>query len=157
MYTLPQQFILRRWTRHARVDDNSDRNMLSSFDGSLLARHGDLSYDVEIVVDEASLSKEAYHHAKRVLHKLKKSIHEINEKEVRTKDNDKKKDKGACSQERYLASKNTITKGRSKRLKSFKEMMMKKDRLCHGCGKHGVAHDSRNCPTLVKRYYSKYM
>ena len=77
IYTLPQQFIMRKWTRHARVDVDSNRNMFSSFDGSLLVRHGDLSYDATIVVGEASLSKEAYHDTKMILQDLKKSIREI--------------------------------------------------------------------------------
>ncbi|XXG56629.1 hypothetical protein AAC387_Pa03g3995 [Persea americana] len=151
IYTLPKQYILKRWTRFARVDDDSDKSMCSVFDASLLARHGDLSYDAANIIDEASLSKEAYHHAKLVLQDLKKSIREINEKTVMAEDDPKRKNKSASPAERYLPPKQAITKGRPKRLKSSEENAKKKDRLCRGCGKRGVAHDRRNCPGLDKR------
>ncbi|XXG68659.1 hypothetical protein AAC387_Pa06g1695 [Persea americana] len=128
--------------------------MCSVFDASLLARHGDLSYDAANIIDEASLSKEAYHHAKLVLQDLKKSIREINEKTVMAEDDPKRKKKSASPAERYLPPKQAITKGRPKRLKSSKENAKKKDRLCRGCGKRGVAHDRRNCPGLDKRISS---
>lgn len=83
---------MRKWARHVIVDADSDRNMFSSFDGSLLPWRGYSSYDYAIVVDEASLSKEAYHHTKRILPDLKKNIHKINEREVMTEDNNKKKE-----------------------------------------------------------------
>ncbi|RWR94342.1 protein FAR-RED IMPAIRED RESPONSE 1-like protein [Cinnamomum micranthum f. kanehirae] len=150
IYTMPEQYILKRWTRYARVDDDSDRSMCSEFDGSLLARHGDLSYDASNIIDEASLSKEAYHHAKSVLQNLKTRIREINEKTVMAEDDPKRKKKSASPTERYLPPKQAITKGRPKRLKSSKEKARKKDRLCRGCGKRGVAHDRRNCPGLDK-------
>ncbi|XXG60583.1 hypothetical protein AAC387_Pa04g2451 [Persea americana] len=151
VYELPQEYILKRWTRFARIDDESNSRTCFSCDGSLLERHGDLSYDAAVVVDEASMCKTAYQHAKKVLQELKKSIREINEKEVTTKDDSKRKDKGTCHEERYLAPKNAKTKGRPKRLKSSKEKAMRKPRLCRGCGRRDVAHDMRNCPMLVKR------
>lgn len=46
---------------------------------------------------------------------------------MRTKDNNKRKDKDACSQERYHTPKNAITKGCPKRLKSSKEKAKKKN------------------------------
>ena len=98
------------------------------------------------------MCKIAYQHAKKVLQELKKCIREINEKEVTAKDDSKRKDKGTCHEERYLAPKNAKTKGRPKRLKSSKEKAMRKPQLCSGCGKRDVAHDMRNCPMLVKRY-----
>ncbi|XXG72133.1 hypothetical protein AAC387_Pa07g1294 [Persea americana] len=107
---------------------------------------------VAVVVDEAFMCKTAYQHAKKVLQELKKSIREINEKEVIAKDDSKRKDKGTCHEERYLAPKHAKTKGRPKRLKSSKEKAMRKPRLCRGCGRHDVAHDMRNCPMLIKRY-----
>eukprot|EP00268_Persea_americana_P045225 TRINITY_DN4604_c0_g1_i3.p1 TRINITY_DN4604_c0_g1~~TRINITY_DN4604_c0_g1_i3.p1 ORF type:complete len:258 (-),score=38.98 TRINITY_DN4604_c0_g1_i3:1419-2192(-) len=154
IYTLAGQYILKRWTRYERVDDDSDKSRCSVFDGSLLARHGDLSYDTANIIDGASLYKEAYHHAKSVLQDLKKSIREINEKAVMVEDDPKRKNKSPRPTERYLPSKHAITKGRPKRLKSSKEKARKKDRLCRGYGKHRVAHDRRNCPGLDKRYHS---
>ena len=57
---LYQQYILKRWTRFARIDDESDSRACFSCDGSLLERHGDLSYDAAVVVDEASMCKTTY-------------------------------------------------------------------------------------------------
>eukprot|EP00268_Persea_americana_P045236 TRINITY_DN4604_c0_g2_i3.p1 TRINITY_DN4604_c0_g2~~TRINITY_DN4604_c0_g2_i3.p1 ORF type:complete len:128 (-),score=24.69 TRINITY_DN4604_c0_g2_i3:1504-1887(-) len=69
-------------------------------------------------------------------------------------DDPKRKKKSANPTERYLPPKQAITKGSPKRLKSSKEKAKKKDRLCCGCGKFGVAHDRRNCPGLDKRHHS---
>ncbi|XXG83798.1 hypothetical protein AAC387_Pa10g1473 [Persea americana] len=126
--------------------------------GSCLSCNGSFKkrqmFQSGVVIDEASMCKNAYQHVKKVLQELKKSIHEINEKEVMEKDDSKRRDKGTCHEERYLALKNAKTKGRPKRLKSSKEKAKRKPRLCRGCGRRDVAHNMRNCPMLVKRVWS---
>ena len=117
---MPQQYILKKWTRFARIDDESDGSAGFSCDGSLLSQHGDLLYDAAIVIDEASMCKKAYQHAKKVLQDLKKRIREINEKEVTRKDDSRRKYKGTCHEERYLMPKHAKTLG--KRVRKVKKL-----------------------------------
>lgn len=98
--TLPQQYILKRWTRHARegfVYDRSGVELLPSCDESLVARHGGLSYISRMVVNEASLSTKAYQFVKDALLDIKRKACDINENEV-IGENYKKKGKMACDQ-----------------------------------------------------------
>eukprot|EP00268_Persea_americana_P015234 TRINITY_DN16950_c0_g1_i5.p1 TRINITY_DN16950_c0_g1~~TRINITY_DN16950_c0_g1_i5.p1 ORF type:complete len:304 (+),score=55.50 TRINITY_DN16950_c0_g1_i5:121-912(+) len=166
IFTLPEQYILRRWSIQARKGSECYMRLFErtvSFDDSLVARHGDLLYYATMAVDESSMCLKGYQNAKKVLLDLIQTSRAINETERTVdkkgeksceKEGDKtcnKEGDKSCDSRQYLEPKHIITKGHAKRLKSSKEKALKNARLCHGCNKRGVSHDKRNCPALVNR------
>lgn len=163
VYTLPFGFILKRWSRNARVvpDENEAIiNVQSTSGDTLVGRHSELSYSVTLLVDEGCMSRKAYEHARRGILQLKRECRQINESEA-IGENEAIREMEAIREKDHMGEgSNTIqyyppahanTKGRSKRIKSSKEKAQKKDRLCRGCNRRGVSHDRRNCPVLLKR------
>lgn len=138
-------------------------NVQSTSGNTFVGRHNELSYSITLLVDEGCMSRKAYEHARRGILQLKKECRQINESKaigeneairemeaIREKDYMEKRKVGSNTMQYYPPA-HANTKGRSKQIKSSKEKAQKKDRLCRGCNRRGVSHDSRNCPVLLKR------
>lgn len=154
IFTLPKEYIMKRWTRHAREGTNYDKcvvNHMPSSDGSLVARYADLFYWASMVINEACMSEGTHKHAISILSNLKKMCREMNELQLTRESDSRRKGKSVYGAIEYREPPQVRTKGRPKRIKSLKEKVQKKSRLCRGCGKRGVSHDKRNCPALLSR------
>ncbi|XP_074576084.1 protein FAR1-RELATED SEQUENCE 5-like [Curcuma longa] len=149
VFHLPDKYILKRWTQHAKVGaiyDLGEHNFIDDPEKLLMSRHSKLSYKASVLVDDASLTDEGTNFLDEQFDCIYKKIQEMN--------NGKKCDHGS---QRNKSTDGTPvvsdpslvrTKGCGKRLKSSKEKAVAKSRLCHGCGHRGVSHDKRNCPLL---------
>ncbi|CAL8084733.1 unnamed protein product [Prunus armeniaca] len=150
LHELPDQYILKRWTRSARFDLMVDNDGVEiSIDNSLIGKHSALFQRYSLVIDKVILSDKAsqifcealdsliewikplLHGAEEVLPFARRSI----AFETSLNEPDPAKEKGS-----------------GKRLKGRKELAREnyKGRRCNGCGKYGQAHDKRNCPMLQK-------
>jgi hypothetical protein len=155
--SLPESFILRRWTRYAKlgnVYDRSGKIIERDTNETMTARLSNLSYISKTLVERGALSEKAYDTAMKGLCDIMDKVNEVlledgfidylRPKPKRSKD---------CNRE--IEDPNRARpKGSGKRLKSEREKAVKKkkiDRRCHGCGKRGVSHDKRNCPELHGR------
>ncbi|KAL2499865.1 Protein FAR1-RELATED SEQUENCE [Abeliophyllum distichum] len=144
---LSDKYILRRWTKNAKLGYPNDLTAgLSTDDSSstsLMARHGLLSHKVSLIVDDAALTDER----SEFLITEFESLH-LRMKEIAPP--------GNIGSTRYksITRPNSVTiqdpsavraKGCGKRLKSGKEKSIsKQNRQCRICGQHG--HDKRTCP-----------
>ena len=158
IFTLPEHFILTRWTRHARDGTEYSKCLIvgnTTGGTSLIVRHGDLSYWGNMVSNEASMCSKTYEYARNVLTDLHKMCRQMNQLELGGEHTSSGKNKmvsDAVSEAvQLIEPPHATTKGRPKRLKSSREKAQKKDRLCRGCNQRGVSHDKRNCPALLNR------
>ncbi|XP_074576130.1 protein FAR1-RELATED SEQUENCE 5-like [Curcuma longa] len=153
VFHLPEQYILKRWTRDAKVGGNyvlgEDQLSINDPNKFLMSRHSRLSYKASLVIDDASLTDEGTGFFEEQLNCIHNKIRDMNISK-------------ACSigSQRKNSMDGTLgvidpslvrTKGCGKRLKSSKEKAISKSRLCRGCGHRGVSHDKRNCPILQQR------
>ncbi|KAL2486431.1 Protein FAR1-RELATED SEQUENCE [Abeliophyllum distichum] len=143
---LPDNYILRRWTKNAKLGYADDLTAVLSTDDrsstSLMGRHGLLSHKASLIVDDASLTDER----STFLMGEFESLH-IRVKEIT--------DGGNIGSTRYksITRPDSVTiedpsavraKGCGKRLKSAKEKSIsKQNRQCGFCGQHG--HDKKTC------------
>ncbi|XP_042419722.1 protein FAR1-RELATED SEQUENCE 5-like [Zingiber officinale] len=154
VFHLPDTYILKRWTRDAKVgaiyalgkqkfvDDPDPKRFLMS-------RHSRLSYKASVLIDDASLTDEGTNFLEEQFDCIYNKIQEINISKTCGDGNKRKK-----SMEEGLGiidPSSVRTKGCGKRLKSSKEKSISKSRICRGCGHRGVSHDKRNCPILQQR------
>ncbi|KAL2453240.1 Protein FAR1-RELATED SEQUENCE 5 [Abeliophyllum distichum] len=144
---LPDKYILRRWTKNAKLGYPDDLTEGFSTDDSsstsLMARHGLLSHKASLIVDEAELTDER----STFLIGEFESLH-LRVKEIATTGNI------GLSRYKSITRPDSVTiqdpsavraKGCGKRLKSGKEKSIsKQNRQCRICGQHG--HDKRTCP-----------
>ena len=158
IFTLPEHFILKRWTSHARDGTEYSKCLIvgnTTGGTSLIVRHGDLSYWGNMVSNEASMCSKTYEYARNVLTDLHKMCRQMNQLELGGEHTSSGKNKmvsDAVSEAvQLIEPPHATTKGRPKRLKSSREKAQKKDRLCRGCNQRGVSHDKRNCPALLNR------
>lgn len=117
---------------------------------SLMSRHSKLSHKASVLVDDASLTVEGSKFSDEQLGYLHQKIKEMNISRTST---DGSQRKTSLDKANNINDPSGIrTKGCGKRLKSSKEKVALKSRVCHGCGKRGVSHDKRNCPLLNDGY-----
>ncbi|XP_042423886.1 protein FAR1-RELATED SEQUENCE 5-like [Zingiber officinale] len=151
VFHLPDTYILKRWTRDAKVgaiyalgeqnvidDPNSEKYLMS--------RHSRLSYKASVLVDDASLSNERITFLDEQFDCIYKKIQEMS---ISTTCSDRSQRKKSIDETLGIIDPFVVrTKGCGKRLKSSKDKSTSNSRLCHGCGHRGVSHDKRNCPNL---------
>ncbi|ESR42104.1 hypothetical protein CICLE_v10013881mg, partial [Citrus x clementina] len=148
---LPDQYILKRWTKSARCDKvigDGGLEIEDCFQNSILMRRTALFQLASNVIDKAVISEEA---SKILMDDFENSLRKI--KSVVSQD-PKAMEKNKCTDQHVLNDPLVVrAKGCGKRLKKRKEKARAKDknRRCHGCGKIGQSHDKRNCPMLKNR------
>ncbi|KAH6763424.1 hypothetical protein C2S52_020857 [Perilla frutescens var. hirtella] len=149
VFQLPEKYILKRWTRDAKIDaiyimDN--QNINDNPLRSLMSRHSRLSYKALVLVDDASLTDEGAKYLEKQLDFMRSKIKEMNISPTFTEGTQRRK---TLDKVHNINDPSDIrTKGSGKRLQSSKEKSVSKTRICHGCGRRGVSHDKRNCPNL---------
>ncbi|KAL2491960.1 Protein FAR1-RELATED SEQUENCE 5 [Abeliophyllum distichum] len=148
---LHQKYILRHWTKNAKVGISyGDSDLIShsveeGADKSLLARHGLLAHKASILVDDASLTdaRNTYLLGEfRNLHLRVKQIDIVGNTGIPNYSSKSRESK------QFIEDPSEVrAKGCGKRLKSLKEKAISKcNRQCSVCGVAG--HDKRTCPTL---------
>ncbi|KAL2479805.1 Protein FAR1-RELATED SEQUENCE [Abeliophyllum distichum] len=144
---LPDKYILRRWTKHAKqapvFDQTTGLSVDNSFGQYLMSRHGMLTHAASKLVDDASLTD-----ARSTF-----LLGEFQSLRIRVKDIDSGGDIGMSrnktrEETQVVRDPNPFrAKGRGKRPKSRKEKVLSQsNRQCRACGNSG--HDKRTCPTL---------
>ncbi|KAL2527812.1 Protein FAR1-RELATED SEQUENCE 5 [Abeliophyllum distichum] len=149
---LPEKYILRRWTKNAKMscwqDPTSGFSTSDSSSMSLMARHGLLGHKASLIVDDAALT------AARSTFFMDEfeSLH-LRVKEIDDGDNIGIVRHNSTNREQSDTIHNPSVvraKGCCKRLKSSKEKSMsKRNRQCGICGQNG--HDKRTCPKRNER------
>ncbi|KAL2461525.1 Protein FAR1-RELATED SEQUENCE 5 [Abeliophyllum distichum] len=151
---LPEKYILRRWTKNAKVHVCEDPSTGISDGGgsstSLMSRHGMLAHKSSLLVDDAALTDARTTFLIGEFESLHVRIKEIddggNVAVAFNRSRSKSRDESQAVHDPCLVR----AKGCGKRLKSSKEKSLSKNtRQCGGCGQHG--HDKRTCPKLVDR------
>ncbi|KAL2466828.1 Protein FAR1-RELATED SEQUENCE [Abeliophyllum distichum] len=125
---VPDKYILRRWTKNAKVSCVGDSaltfctNDCSST--SLMSRHGLLAHKASLIVDDAACTDAQITYLMGEFEALHLRVKVIDD--------------------------GVRAKGCGKRLKSSKEKAIAKgNRQCHICGH--VGHDKRTCPQVIER------
>ncbi|KAL2470733.1 Protein FAR1-RELATED SEQUENCE 5 [Abeliophyllum distichum] len=147
---LPDKYILRRWTNHAKqapvFDQTTGLSVDNSSGHSLMSRHGMLAHAASELVDDASLTD-----ARSTF-----LLGEFQCLRIRVKDIDSGGDIGMSRNKtreeiQVIRDPNPVkAKGCGKRLKSGKEKALSQSsRQCRACGNSG--HDKKTCPTLQNR------
>lgn len=80
IFTLPKEYFLKRWSRHARKGTNYDKcvvNHMPSSDSSLVAQYANLTYWATMVINEACMSDGTHKHAISILKDLKQMYREM--------------------------------------------------------------------------------
>ncbi|KAL2486248.1 Protein FAR1-RELATED SEQUENCE 5 [Abeliophyllum distichum] len=146
---LPDKYILRRWTKNAKVVDCSDSTSglytNDCLSRSLMARHGLLAHKASLIVDYAALTDA---HCTFIMREFE-SLH-LRVKEIDDADNiGSSRNKITNREENHTIQDPSAVraKGCGKRLKLSKEKSIAKRNIqCGICGQHG--HDKRTCPQL---------
>ncbi|XP_074561432.1 protein FAR1-RELATED SEQUENCE 5-like [Curcuma longa] len=149
VFQLPDKYILKRWTKNAKVGAIyalGEQNFIDDSKRLLMSRHLRLSYKASLLVDGASLTDEGTNFLDEQFDSIYSKIQEMNNS--RTCNNESQMKKSMDERLGIIDPPYVRTKGCGKRLKSSKEKSTSKSRLCHGCGHRGVSHDKRNCPIL---------
>ncbi|KAG6408052.1 hypothetical protein SASPL_131054 [Salvia splendens] len=149
IFELPDKYILKRWTREAKIgvvytiDDENSNDAPTRF---LMSRHSKLSYKASILIDVASLTDEGTKFFDEQLDFIDSKLKEMGVSPTteygsqRRKSSDKAINIGDPCQIR--------AKGCGKQMLSSKKKSTLKLRACHGCGQRGLSHDKRNFPSL---------
>ncbi|KAF7148204.1 hypothetical protein RHSIM_Rhsim03G0080800 [Rhododendron simsii] len=147
---LPNEYILRRWTKSAkamRVRDDLGSGMKEICDTSLLERRNRLFQLATTLIDEAVLTEDTTEFVEELLSSGQKKLCDM--KKI-SEAGEQSAIQVSMSCEIGLKEPFQVrAKGCGKRLKGGKEKAAKKARRCHGCGLTGQSHDKRNCPKLL--------
>ncbi|KAF7142669.1 hypothetical protein RHSIM_Rhsim05G0116800 [Rhododendron simsii] len=147
---LPNEYILRRWTKSAkamRVRDDLGSGMKEICDTSLLKRRNRLFQLATTLIDEAVLTEDTTEFVEELLSSGQKKLCDM--KKI-SEAGEKSAIQVSMSCEIGLKEPFQVrAKGCGKRLKGGKEKAAKKARRCNGCGLTGQSHDKRNCPKLL--------
>nr|XP_011465783.1 PREDICTED: protein FAR-RED IMPAIRED RESPONSE 1-like [Fragaria vesca subsp. vesca]XP_011465787.1 PREDICTED: protein FAR-RED IMPAIRED RESPONSE 1-like [Fragaria vesca subsp. vesca] len=155
LYKLPDQYILKRWTKSAKFEVVMDKSgMEITVNKSLLEKRGLLFQQYSYVIDNVVLSEEASQLFQETMDSLIEKIKPLLANS--NSDGVEPLSKKSSTQESTFREPDEVrTKGRAKRIKRGKEKSKGKrngtGRHCHGCGKDGQTHDKRNCPVLLER------
>ncbi|KAL2485890.1 Protein FAR1-RELATED SEQUENCE 5 [Abeliophyllum distichum] len=151
---LPEKYILRRWTKNAKIGSVCESNATNYRDDSsiqsLMGRHGMLSQKAQVLVDDAALT-----HARSTFLLGEFEMLNLRVKEIDDGGNFGKIKSKSSSQSREVQQviedpTGVRAKGCGKRLRSSKEKAMARGiRQCSVCGVNG--HDKRTCPRLNDR------
>ncbi|XP_073120633.1 protein FAR1-RELATED SEQUENCE 5-like [Henckelia pumila] len=155
VYQLADKYILKRWTRGAKVDAKyfmTEKNVIDDREKSLMSRHSRLSYKASVAVDDASLTDEGSDFLDEQLNYILIKTKEINIRKTLSSENQNKKIMDGVLG--IIDPSAVRAVGCGKRLKSSKENSTSKARLCHGCGSRGVSYYKRNCPNLNNGFNS---
>ncbi|GAB2286404.1 hypothetical protein Dimus_039763 [Dionaea muscipula] len=156
MEDLPNEYILRRWTKSTkamRVKDGLSTGMNEIGDFSLLERRFKLFQLASNVIDEAIGTKERTRYVEEVLTTTQANLVHM---KAASEDVDRSVIRSLSSVRDHISQEINLkeplqvrAKGCGKRLKGGKEKATKKPRRCTGCGLTGQSHDKRNCPKLI--------
>ncbi|XP_058203605.1 protein FAR1-RELATED SEQUENCE 5-like isoform X1 [Rhododendron vialii] len=147
---LPNEYILRRWTKSAkamRVKDDLGSGMKEICDTSLLERRNRLFQLASTLIDEAMVTEDETEFVEGLLSSGHKKLCDMTKV---SQDGE-----GTAIQVPIICDHGfkeplqVRAKSCGKRLKGGKEKAAKKVRRCHGCGLTGQSHDKRNCPKLL--------
>ncbi|KAF7151279.1 hypothetical protein RHSIM_Rhsim02G0126800 [Rhododendron simsii] len=147
---LPNEYILRRWTKSAkamRVRDDLGPGMKEICDKSLLERRNRLFKLASTLIDEAMITEDGTEFVEEHL-----SLGHKNLCDMKKLSQDGERSAIQVPIIRDLGLKEPLqvrAKGCGKRLKGGKEKVAKKAKHCHGCGLTGQSHDKKNCPKLL--------
>ncbi|KAF7144470.1 hypothetical protein RHSIM_Rhsim04G0171600 [Rhododendron simsii] len=146
---LPNEYILRRWTKSAkamRVIDDLGGSVKEICDTSLLERRNNLFQLASNVIDDAVLTEDGTQILEEALCSVQKKLCSMN---LSTEDGKASAIQVSIPHEQSFKEPLKVrAKGCGKRLKGGKEKAVKKSRRCNGCGLIGQSHDKRNCPKL---------
>ncbi|XP_073014540.1 protein FAR1-RELATED SEQUENCE 5-like [Primulina eburnea] len=149
VFHLPDQYILKRWTKDAKVGvlyTMAEQNLVDDPERCLMSRHMRLSCKASALIDVASFSDEGTNFLADEFDSIDSKMKEMNINRTLSS--------GIQSRSTFDKAIGIIdpseirTKGRGKRLKSSKEKSISRGRQCRGWGHRGVSHDKRNCPNL---------
>lgn len=156
MEDLPNDYILRRWTKSAkamRVKDDLSMGVNEICDISLLERRFKLFQLASNVIDEAIDSEDRTRYVEEVLTAAQTNLVHM---KAASEDVDRSAIRSLSSVCDHISKEINLkeplqvrAKGYGKRLKGGKEKANKKPRRCNGCGLTGQTHDKRNCPKLI--------
>ena len=153
--SLPNQYILKRWTQTAKcnkviyeygleINDFSDK--------SFMLRRMRLFQLATCVIDKAACTEDA----SKILEDILNNAILDNKSTLGSGGSGGVFERNNVVQHVYNEPLAVRAKGCGKRLKGGKEKAKNKakdsGRCCNGCGKVGQAHDKRNCPILNNRY-----
>ncbi|XP_073022750.1 protein FAR1-RELATED SEQUENCE 5-like [Primulina eburnea] len=149
VFHLPDQYILKRWTKDAKIGvyyTMAEQNVVDDPEKCLMSRHTRLSCKASALIDVASFSDEGTNFLTEQFDFIDSKMKEMNiNRTLRSGIQSRRSLDGAIG---IIDPSEIRTKGRGKRLKSSKEKSTSRDRQCRGCGRRGVSHDKRNCPNL---------
>ncbi|KAL2475805.1 Protein FAR-RED IMPAIRED RESPONSE 1 [Abeliophyllum distichum] len=149
---LPDKYIMRRWTKNAKMGTisipNASTNMDDSSVQSLMARHGYLAQQAALLVDEAALTDARSTFLVGEFERLNVRVKEVDDGGNFDKNKSSSKSREV---QQVIQNPNSVrAKGCGKRLKSSKEKALSRSsRQCSVCGVNG--HDKRTCPRLTDR------
>ncbi|KAL2484398.1 Protein FAR1-RELATED SEQUENCE 5 [Abeliophyllum distichum] len=149
---LPDKYILRRWTKNAKVVEQAYPSASISDGGSsstsLMSRHGMLAHKCSLMVDDAALTDARTSFMMEEFESLHIRMKEIDDggnlgfNRIGNKNRD---ERNTINDPSFVRA-----KGCGKRLKSSKEKSLSKNiRQCSACGQNG--HDKRTCTKFVDR------
>ncbi|KAF7120182.1 hypothetical protein RHSIM_Rhsim13G0135200 [Rhododendron simsii] len=147
---LPNEYILRRWTKSTkalRVRDDLGPGMKEICDKSLLEWRNRLFKLASSLIDEAMITEDGTEFVEEHLSLGHKKLCDMNKV---SQDGERSAIQVPIIRDHGLKEPLQVrAKGCGKRLKGGKEKVAKKVRRCHGCGLTGQSHDKRNCPKLL--------
>ncbi|KAL2479335.1 Protein FAR1-RELATED SEQUENCE 5 [Abeliophyllum distichum] len=151
---LPEKYILRRWTKNAKIGSACETNASNYRDDSsiqaLMGRHGMLSQKAQVLVDDAALTDARSTFLLGEFEMLNLRVKEIDDGGIVGNIKSKSSSQSREVQQIIEDPTGVRAKGCGKRLKSSKEKAMSRGiRQCSVCGVNG--HDKRTCPRLNDR------
>ncbi|XP_073017887.1 protein FAR1-RELATED SEQUENCE 5-like [Primulina eburnea] len=153
VFHLPDQYILKRWTKDAKIGVHytmAEQNVVDDPKKCLMSRHMRLSCKASALIDVASFIDEGTNFLTEQFDFIDSKMKEMNiNRTLRSGIQSRRSLDGAIG---IIDPSEIRTKGRGKRLKSSKEKSTSRDIQCRGCGRRGVSHDKRNCPNLIDGY-----
>ncbi|GAB2286446.1 hypothetical protein Dimus_039769 [Dionaea muscipula] len=163
MEDLPNEYILRRWTKSAkamRAKDDLGTGMNEICDISLLERRFKLFQLASNAIDEAIGTEDRTRYMEEVLTTAQTNLLHM---KAASEDVDRSAIRSLSSVRDHISQEINLkeplqvrAKGCGKRLKGGKEKATKKPRRCTGCGLTGQSHDKRNCPKLSNAYVFEF-
>ncbi|GAB2266724.1 hypothetical protein Dimus_001716 [Dionaea muscipula] len=159
MEDLPNEYILRRWTKSTkamRVKDDLGTGMNEICAISLLEQRFKLFQLVSNVIDDAIGIEDRTRYVEEVLTTAQTTLVHM---KAASEDVDQSAIRSLSSVHDHISHEINLkeplqvrAKGCGKRLKGGKEKATKKLRCCTGCRLIGQSHDKRNCPKFINAY-----
>ncbi|XP_024171445.1 protein FAR1-RELATED SEQUENCE 5-like [Rosa chinensis] len=144
LHKLPDQYILKRWTKSARSEVVMDKSDMEQYSH---------------VIDSVVLSEEASQLFSETMDSLIEKIRPLLAN-CSSEGVEPCVKRSSTHQTTFREPDEVKTKGRAKRIKRGKEKANGKrnstGRHCHGCGKDGQTHDKCNCPVLLNQFAENF-